>query len=77
MMYIMEVSYFTRTDSLSGWGVTYPRPVPRNEEIRFDNFTPLTDKIVKGNFLGTFLEGSGPIKEEHRITVTGSFVLVF
>jgi hypothetical protein len=77
MMYPMEVSYFTRADSLSGWGVTHPRPVPRDDRMIYDNSDPLSDKVVKGNFSGSFIEGISPTKEEHFIIVTGNFALVF
>jgi hypothetical protein len=77
MMYPMEVSYFTRVDSLSSWGVTHPRPVPRDDRMIYDNSDPLSDKVVKGNFSGSFIESNGPTKEEHFITLTGNFVLVF
>jgi hypothetical protein len=77
MMYPMEVSYFTRTDSLSGWGVTHPRPVPRDDRVIYDSSDPLNDKLVKGNFSGNFILGSGPSKDEHAVTVSGNFGLVF
>ena len=77
MMYPMEVSYFTKADSLSGWGVAYPRVVPRDDRMIYDNFDPLGDKVVKGNFSGSFNGASGPTKEEYRIIVTGYFALVF
>ncbi len=77
MMYPMEVSYFTRADSLSGWGVTHPRVVPRDDEMIYDGFDPLGEKVVTGHFSGSFIEGSSPTKEEHLVTVKGNFVLVF
>jgi hypothetical protein len=43
----------------------------------YDNSDPLSDKVVKGNFSGSFIESNGPTKEEHFITLTGNFVLVF
>ena len=77
MMYPMEVSYFTTKDSLSGWGVTYPRPVPRDDRMIFDNSAPLSDKVVKGNFSASFIGANGSTKDEDRIVLTGYFVLVF
>ncbi len=77
MMYPMEVSYFARADSLSGWGVTYPRVVPRDDRMIYDNSDPLNEKVVKGNFSGSFIGDSSTIKEQHLITVSGNFILVF
>jgi hypothetical protein len=76
LVYLMEVSYFTRVDSLSGWGSSYPRAIPRDDKIIFDNCAPLSQKIVRGNFSGTFIEASGS-KDEHPIRITGNFMLVF
>ena len=77
MIYPMEVSYFTRADSLSSWGVTHPRLVPRDDRMIYDDLDPLNDKLVRGNFSGSFLEEGGPAKEGNVTVVTGSFVLVF
>lgn len=77
MIYQMEVSYFTRADSLSAWGGTYTRPVPRDDQLRFDNFTPLADSVVTGNFSGSFNGTGGLEKEGQATTVKGNFKLVF
>lgn len=74
---MVEVSYFTRADSLSGWGVAYPRAMPRDDKIIFNNCLPLTQKVVSGNFSGSFIGPSGSLKEGDRIIVTGYFFLVF
>lgn len=72
----VEVSYFTRPDNVSAWGVSYPRPVPRNDKIMFNECTPLRSKILSGNFSGGFVEAAGT-KDEHNINVAGNFSLVF
>ena len=77
MMYPMEVSYFTRADSLSSWGVTHPRPIPRDDKMVYESSAPLSDKIVKGYFYGSFIEGVSPTKEERRTVVNATFTLVF
>jgi len=76
MMYTMQVSYFTRADSLAAWGETHARPVPRDDEVRYENFLPLTDSVVGGNFSGSFNTG-GIVKGGQLITVKGNFKLVF
>jgi hypothetical protein len=76
LVYQMEVSYFTRLDSLNAWGSSYPRAIPRDDKIIFDNCAPLTQKTVSGNFSGTFIEASGS-KDEHPIRITGNFMLAF
>jgi len=76
MMYTMQVSYFTRADSLAAWGETHARPVPRDDEVRYENFLPLTDSVVRGNFSGSFNTG-GIVKGGQLITVKGNFKLVF
>lgn len=76
MMYTMEVSYFTRPDSLSGWGTGYTRPVPRDDEVRFVNFTPLKDSLVTGDFSGSFAPET-VAKLNGAVTIRGSFQLVF
>jgi len=76
MIYVMEVSYFTRRDSLSDWGVTLSRPVPRDDKIYFDTGDPLDNKTVRGTFSGTFIEHSGT-KEDQFIVVKGNFTLAF
>jgi len=77
MMYPMEVSYFARSEIGSNWGLTYPRPVPRDDEMIYDGSDPLGQKVVTGNFSGTFIIGTSPTKEEKHIVVKGHFVLVF
>ncbi len=72
----VEVSYFARPDNSSAWGVSYPRLVPRNDKIMFNECTPLRSKILSGNFSGSFV-GSAGTKDEHNINVTGNFSLVF
>ena len=76
MMYTMEVSYFTRPDSLSGWGTGYTRPAPRDDEVRFVNFTPLKDSLVTGDFSGSFAPAI-VTKLDGPVTIKGSFQLVF
>jgi hypothetical protein len=76
LVYLMEVSYFTRRDSLSEWGSTYRRVIPRDDKIIFDNCAPLSQKMVRGNFSGTFIEAVDS-KEQHPIYVSGNFALVF
>jgi hypothetical protein len=78
MMYTMQVSYFTRADSLADWGETHTRPVPRDDEVRYENFLPLTDSVVTGNFSGSFNGVGGIVKGGGSfITVKGNFQLVF
>ena len=77
MMYEQEVSYFTRADSLSAWGGNYTRPVPRDDRVTFDNFTPLSDSVVTGGFSASFNEAGGVVKEGQAITIKGNFKLVF
>jgi hypothetical protein len=77
MMYTMEVSYFTRTDSTGDWGVTYTRPVPRDDRVMYNNFMPLADSVVTGNFTASFNAKEGNAKENKLITVKGNFQLVF
>jgi hypothetical protein len=78
MMYTQEVSFFTRADSLADWGVTHTRPVPRDDGVRFQNFSPLSDSVVSGSFSGSFNGGGGIEKGEGDvIRVKGSFMLVF
>jgi len=78
MMYTMQVSYFTRADSLADWGVTHTRPVPRDDEVRFENFLPLSDSVVRGSFSGSFNGGGGIEKGGgNLIRVKGNFQLVF
>ncbi len=77
MIYQEEVSYFSREDSLSSWGGTYARPIPRDDEVRFNNFTPLSDSVVTGHFSASFI-GTGDIGKESQVTtVKGTFKLVF
>jgi len=79
MIYQEEVSYFTRADSLGDWGGTYTRPIPRDDGVTFDNFTPLADSVVTGLFSASFNKG-GVIKGEGgqpSITIKGNFKLVF
>lgn len=76
MMYTEEVSYLTREDSSSSWGGVYTRPVPRDDQVTFANFTPLSDSLVTGNFSASFYS-TGSTKEKKTITVRGSFQLVF
>ena len=77
MIYEEQVSYFARADSLSSWGSTYTRPVPRDDQVSFDNFTPLTDSVVTGNFSASFNGTGGISKEGQAITIKGTFKLVF
>ena len=79
MIYQEEVSYFTRADSLADWGEGYTRPVPRDDRVSFDNFTPLADSVVTGAFGGTFNGGNGNVKTGvgQAVKVQGSFKLVF
>ena len=77
MMYPMEVSYFTRADSSSGWGSTHPRPVPRDDKVYYDGLAPLSDNPLRGQFSGSFIEGVNPTKEERRVNIVGTFCLVF
>ena len=78
MVYRMQVSYFTRTDSLADWGETHTRPVPRDDEVRYENFLPLSDSVVRGTFAGSFNGGGGIVKGGGNfITVKGNFKLVF
>jgi len=73
----VEVSYFTRSDKGSEWGVSYPRVVPRDDKIIFNECTPLRAKMLTGNFSGSFIEpGSSPKAGDH-IYITGNFSLVF
>ena len=72
----MEVSYFTRPDKGSEWAVSYPRVVPRDDKIMFNQCAPMRAKVLTGNFSGSFIESSGT-KDEHRLYVTGDFSLVF
>ena len=72
----MEVSYFTRSDNGSNWGAPYPRLVPRDDKIMFNECAPMRAKVLTGNFSGSFVE-SGGTKDEHRISVSGNFSLVF
>ncbi len=76
MMYTMEVSYLTRQDTSSSWDEVYTRPVPRDDQVMFENFTPLSDSLVTGNFSASFCS-TGDAKEKKTITVSGSFQLVF
>jgi len=76
MIYVMEVSYFLRKDSLSGWGTTLPRITPRDDRIYFNTADPLDNKTVTGSFSGTFIELGGT-KEEQFIVVSGNFTLAF
>jgi len=79
MMYTMEVSYFTRGEGQTGWGDSYKRPIPRDDEVRFNNFTPLSDSVVTGSFSGTF-DGGGGIEKGgagQGISIQGNFGLVF
>ena len=73
----MEVSYFTRTDKGSDWGVTYPRTIPRDDKIMFNECTPLRAKMLTGNFSGSFIEPSSSPKAGDHIYITGNFSLVF
>lgn len=77
MMYQQEVSYFTRTDSLQPWGETYTRVVARDDGVLFDNFTPLSDSVVTGNFGASFNGPGSTPKEGKLIVVKGNFKLVF
>lgn len=79
MIYQEEVSYFTRADSLGDWGGTYTRPVPRDDQVTFDNFTPLADSVVTGGFSASFNGGNGNVKGGvgQGVRVQGSFKLVF
>ncbi|MDO6432778.1 hypothetical protein Q4E93_19380 [Flavitalea sp. BT771] len=78
MMYTMEVSYFTRADSLADWGEDYTRPAPRDDEVRYENFLPLSDSVVRGDFSGTFNGSGGIVKGGgNGIKVKGNFKLVF
>ena len=76
MIYTEQVDYSTRDDSSSSWGGDYTRPVPRDDQVAFDNFTPLSDSVVTGNFSASFYS-NGSTKEKKTITVKGSFQLVF
>ena len=76
MMYTLQVSYFTRADSLADWGETHVRPMPRDDEVIYENFLPLSDSVVRGNFWGSFNAG-GIAKGGQFITVKGNFKLVF
>ena len=73
----MAVSYFTRTDNGSGWGVTYPRPIPRDDKMMFNECTPLRAKVINGYFSGSFIEPSSSPKEGDHVYITGNFSLVF
>ena len=73
----VEVSYFTRADKGSDWDVTYPRVVPRDDKIIFNECTPLRAKMLTGNFSGSFIEPSSSPKEGDHIYITGNFSLVF
>jgi hypothetical protein len=75
-IYTEEVDYLTRDDSSSTWGGDYTRPVPRDDRVTFDNFTPLSDSVVTGNFSASFYS-TGSTKETKTITVRGNFQLVF
>jgi len=77
MIYQEQVSYFTHTDSLKDWGETYLRPVPRDDQVTFDNFTPLSDSVVTGAFSASFNGGGGIAKGGQATTVKGNFKLVF
>lgn len=76
MIYTEEVSYLTPEDSSGCWGGVYKRPVPRDDQVTFCNFTPLSDSLVTGNFSASFYS-TGSTKEIKTITVRGSFQLVF
>lgn len=77
MIYQEQVSYFTRADSLQDWGAGYTRPVPRDDEVRFDNFTPLSDSVVNGSFSGSFNSPDYISREGQSIIIKGNFKLVF
>jgi hypothetical protein len=75
MIYTEEVDYLARDDSSSSWGGDYTRPVPRDDQVTFNNFTPLSDSVVTGNFSASFYSTGG--EEKKTINVRGSFQLVF
>ncbi|PWU24318.1 hypothetical protein C5B42_00055 [Candidatus Cerribacteria bacterium 'Amazon FNV 2010 28 9'] len=76
MIYTEEVSYLTRQNSSGSWDDVYARPLPRDDQVTFDNFTPLSDSVVTGNFSATFYS-TDSAKEKKTITVRGTFQLVF